>query len=226
MNSQENLIIIEGNILNIGKQMLETSSTLNLGQLLKIVLELKRHLWQKSKLEKTQIVNKKTTNKQVGFLVPEVGTTIVVIDSHMAFIQVQIGKNIIEDVLLDGSFGVNIITEQLRLRLGLPKPKPTPYNLRMADQTTTKPMGLIRDLKIYVHGIPHITTFTILHNRVVDYSYSMLLGIPWLRDAKRAYDWGSNIVTIQGNGTIRIIIVIKHLGGEITRPQVLLCYDY
>jgi hypothetical protein len=30
----------------------------------------------------------------------------------MAFIQVQIGKNIIEDVLLDGDSRVNIITEQ------------------------------------------------------------------------------------------------------------------
>jgi hypothetical protein len=44
--------------------------------------------------------------------------------------------------------------------LGLPKPKPAPYNLRMANQTTTKPMGLIRDLKI--HGIPYITTFIVL----------------------------------------------------------------
>jgi hypothetical protein len=49
----------------------------------------------------------------------------------MVVIQVQIGKNIIEDVLLDGSFGVNIITEQLSL--GLPKPKYVPYNLKMAD---------------------------------------------------------------------------------------------
>ncbi len=63
-------------------------------------------------------------------------------------------KNTIEDVLLDGAFRVNIIIEQLRLRLGLPKPKPTPYNPRMAYQTITKLVGLIRDLKIYIHGIP------------------------------------------------------------------------
>jgi len=31
----------------------------------------------------------------------------------MTVIQVQIGKNTIEDVLLDGGFGVNIIIEQL-----------------------------------------------------------------------------------------------------------------
>jgi hypothetical protein len=58
-------------------------------------------------------------------------------------------------------------------------------------------MGLIRDLKTYVHGIPYITTFTILQNNVVNSNYSMLLGRPWLRDAKVAYDWGSNIVTIK-----------------------------
>jgi hypothetical protein len=33
----------------------------------------------------------------------------------MAVIQVQVGKNFIEDVLLDGGFEVNIIMEKLRV---------------------------------------------------------------------------------------------------------------
>ncbi len=119
--------------------------------------------------------------------------------------------------MLDGGFKVKNITKQLRLRLGFPKPKPAPHNLKLVDQTTTKLVGLIRDLKIYVHDILYITTFTIFQNNVVDYSYSMLLGRPWLRDVKVAHDWGSNIVTIQGNGTVRTIIVTKHLGGEVKR---------
>jgi hypothetical protein len=49
-------------------------------------------------------------------------------------------------------------------------------------------MGLIRDLNIYVHGIPYITTFTIFQNSVVDSNYSMLLGKPWLKDAEVAHD--------------------------------------
>ncbi len=114
----------------------------------------------------------------------------------------------------------------MKLRLGLPKPKPAPYNLRMANQTTTKLVGLIRDLKIYVHGIPYIITIIVLPNSVVDFSYSMLLGRPWLRDVKVAHDWGNNIVTIQGNGTIKTIIITKHFGGEVRRPKVLLCYNY
>jgi hypothetical protein len=114
-------------------------------------------------------------------------------------------------VLLDGGFEINIIIEQLKLRLELLKPKPTSYNLKMADQTTTKPIGLIKDLKIYVHGIPYITMFTVLHTSVVDSSYSMLLGRPWLKDAKMAHDWGSSTVTIQGNGTIKTITITKRL---------------
>ncbi len=56
---------------------------------------------------------------------------------------------------MDGGSGMKIIIEQyLKTRLGLLlKPKPTPYNLHMVDQTTTKPIELIRHLKMYVHGI-------------------------------------------------------------------------
>jgi len=102
--------------------------------------------------------------------------------------------------------------------LGLPKLQLAPYNLKMADQTTTKPVGLIKDLKIYVHGIPYITTFTIFQNNVINYNYySMLLGKPWLKDAKMAHDWGNNIVTIQGNQIVKTIVITKHLGGEVRR---------
>ncbi len=71
----------------------------------------------------------------------------------MAVIQVQIGKNFIEDVLVHGGFGVNIIIEKLRVWLGLSKPNLAPYNLHMANQTIVKPLGLIKYFKILVHGI-------------------------------------------------------------------------
>jgi hypothetical protein len=45
----------------------------------------------------------------------------------MAIIQV------VEVVLLDGGYGINIIMKQWKLKLGLPKLKPAPYNLRMVN---------------------------------------------------------------------------------------------
>jgi hypothetical protein len=68
--------------------MLETSYTLNLGNLLKIVPRLKRYLWHKLKLDKTQNPSKTTTDKQISFSISEVGTFAITIDNHMAVIQV------------------------------------------------------------------------------------------------------------------------------------------
>jgi hypothetical protein len=48
------------------------------------------------------------------------------------------------------------------VRLGVSKPKPTLYNLHMADQTIVKPLGLIKDLKILIHGIPYATPLTMI----------------------------------------------------------------
>jgi hypothetical protein len=36
----------------------------------------------------------------------------------MGVIRVQVGKNFIEDVLLDGAYGVNIITKKLKVQFG------------------------------------------------------------------------------------------------------------
>jgi hypothetical protein len=42
---------------------------------------------------------------------------------------------------------------------------------------------------MYVHGIPYINTFIILQNNGLDYySYFMLVGWPWLKDAKMVHD--------------------------------------
>ena len=111
------------------------------------------------------------------------------IDKHiMPVISISIGKNIVDDVLLDGGSGVNIITEEERRKLGLPKPSPAPFNLKMANGTIAKPTGLLRDVKIHIHGIPNIVTLTIIDCQISKSDYSMLLGRPWLRNAKVIHD--------------------------------------
>jgi hypothetical protein len=58
----------------------------------------------------------------------------------------------------------------------------------MTNQSMTRPLKIIKNLKIHIHGIPYVTTFIGLQNSVVDSSYSMLLAGPWLRDAKVTHD--------------------------------------
>jgi hypothetical protein len=64
---------------------------------------------------------------------PEIDTTTIEVDNQMVVIQVWVGKNIIEDVILNGGTSVNIIIKNLKTKLGLPKLRPTPYHLKMAD---------------------------------------------------------------------------------------------
>ncbi len=85
------------------------------------------------KINKPQMNTKAINEKTTTSVVHDINTTIVAIDNHMVVIQVQIGRNTIDDVSLDGGSRVNIIIEQLNARLGLLKPKPTPYNLQMAN---------------------------------------------------------------------------------------------
>jgi hypothetical protein len=73
----------------------------------------------------------------------------------------------------------------------------------MPNQYMTRPLGIIKNLKIQIHGISYVATFIVLQNSVVNSSYSMLLERPWLRNAKVKHDWGNNVITNQGNGIVR-----------------------
>jgi hypothetical protein len=58
----------------------------------------------------TKHVNDKTTSS----VIPNTSTITIVINNHMAIIQVQARKNTIDDVLLDGRLRINIIIDQLK----------------------------------------------------------------------------------------------------------------
>ncbi len=60
----------------------------------------------------------------------------------------------------------------------------------MANRTISKPLGFIRDLKIFVHGISYTITFIVINNNILDFNYLRSLGCPWLRDAKVSHNWG------------------------------------
>jgi hypothetical protein len=118
----------------------------------------------------------------------EINIATIEVNNQMAIIQVQVGKNIIEDVLIDGGVNVNIIIENSKTIVGLPKPRLDPYHFRMVDQNMTRRLRIIKFLRIHIHGIPFVATFTVLKNNVVNFSYFMLLGRPWLIDAKVTHD--------------------------------------
>ncbi len=203
--------------MDINTQVLETKYVINLGQFLRIVPDIKWYIFKLIKF--VQPV-------QLKPIKPEQVCVVVATDHQMVVIQVRVGKHFIDDVLIDGGSRVNIITKHLKVQLVLSKPNPTPYNLCMANQTIANAFGLIRDLKIFIYGIPYTVTSVIININVLDSSYSMLLRCPWLRDSKVSHDWGTNITIIQGTCIIRTIFVIKKHGVQTKRLKVLMCYDF
>ncbi len=105
-------------------------------------------------------------------------TTIIKVNNQMAITQIQVGKNIVEDVLIDGGASANFITKNLKTRLGLSKPRLAPYHFKMADHSMTRPLGIIQISKIHIHGNPYIATFTIWKNSLVNFNYYMLIRRP------------------------------------------------
>jgi hypothetical protein len=144
---------------------METTYTLKLDQLLKITPNLKKYMWQKLKPKKSNIIIQVIPKSSVAIVVEthiEINTTVLEVDNQMVIIQVQVWKTIVEDVVIDGGASVNIIIINLKTKLGLPKPRPTPYHLKMVNQNMTRPLGIIKKLKIHIHGIPYIATFIVL----------------------------------------------------------------
>jgi len=140
------------------KQLLNSKHTLTLGQLMHLALDLKQY-----------VVSKMSPSCQLTHpQAPPSNVRSVVINPHMAIILVHVGKNLVEDVLLDGGLNVNIITKVLKKKLGLPFFKPTPDTLRMANQTLTKLIVLIQDLKLHIHGISYVVTFIAMKNNILD----------------------------------------------------------
>jgi hypothetical protein len=121
----QNLFVIPNNKLyiwnkysnifqGISKQFLKTTHTLRLGQLLKITPDLKIYMWQKVNPKKPIIAIKMILEHSVTTRIKihsEVNIIVIKVDNQMVVIKVQIGKNTIENVLLDGGKNVNIITK-------------------------------------------------------------------------------------------------------------------
>ncbi len=94
--------------------MLETTYTLSLGQLLKIAPNLKKYMWQKLKQKKPNIITKVILEPIVAIVVDthsKVDIVATKVDDQMSVIQMEVGKNIVEDVLINGGASVNNIIE-------------------------------------------------------------------------------------------------------------------
>jgi hypothetical protein len=72
----------------------------------------------------------------------------------------------------------------------------TKLMLQMADQSRVKPMGILPQVKTSISGIVYFIDYIVFQPSIPNTSYPILLGRPWLYQAKVKDDWGKGILTI------------------------------
>ena len=102
--------------------------------------------------------------------------------------------------------------------MGRPHLGVTNIVVKMANGTIAKPMGMLKDLKIKVLGHRVRHTFIVMDFSRHPMSYEMILGRPFMREARMVHDWSKNHVYLQfQDSVIRVDLVtekVHPLGGR------------
>ncbi|KAL3697837.1 hypothetical protein R1sor_011913 [Riccia sorocarpa] len=130
-------------------------------------------------------------------------------DDHGAQeIDVVIDGSVIKDVPVDSGSGINIMTEDTAHALGFTKFEPCNTYLRMANQTKSTPIGMIRNVSTIIGGVLFFLNYVILQPEC-KMGFEVLIGRPWLYMAKVKTNWQKrtfSFKSIAGTAVKRVTI--------------------
>jgi len=126
-------------------------------------------------------------------------------------IEVQVAGCLVRKVLVDGGSGVNIMIADTARALGFTKFAPTPRILRMADQSKVIPLGILENISVIIGDKPFRVNFIIIEPSTPS-TYPMLLGRPWLYQARVKTSWGEKTFTFGNPKTSITWETIVHQG--------------
>ena len=69
--------------------------------------------------------------------------------------------------------------------------------VKLADETTTRPMGVVKDLKVKTFGTTYHVWFVVMDFKNPIESYDIILERPFLRIAGIVHDWMSNTIYLR-----------------------------
>ena len=170
---------------DIMKDLDELKPTISMKQLLALAPECRATL-------NSNLVRKRHRVKNVH----EVAVNL---DPGTPLVDVTIWGMLIPKAQADGGSSVNLMTKDTMDILGLTGLQPTKIFLKMADQHSVRPLGILKNVMTEVGEHRHSVHYIVFHIPNALSTYSILLGRPWLFDAKVRDDWGKGTLTI-GHG--------------------------
>ena len=150
----------------------------------------------------TTVTQPKPTPATTFFSNPEEGPAMV--DTSSPTIKVIVKGKEIAGAIVDGVSGVNFISKRTCDTLGIRDFELCPFWLRMADTSSVRPTGIIRDLDVTIGGHAFRILAVVLQLNVQG-AYPLLLGRPWLRTTHIKQNWQKNVITFRrGKTNVRV----------------------
>ena len=133
-------------------------------------------------------------------------------------IEVMVVDKVLPNVLVDGGSGLNIMLEHTLNQLGLHLTGTSPFIINMANQTSSKPIGMVKDCRIQSGGEENVVNFHVIKMHSTKDTFPLLLGRPWLKMASVVVDWGGAKPSITyGSEGNRVKVSIGSLGGWVRK---------
>ena len=88
--------------------------------------------------------------------------------------------------------------------------------VKLADGTTTRPVGVVKDLKVKTFGIAYHVWFVVMDFKNPIDSYDIILGRLFLRTTRVVHDWSSNMFYLRKETKVDLTTWKSHpLGGSL-----------
>ena len=127
------------------------------------------------------------------------------IDPGAPIVDFFIDGTLIEGAQIESGSSVNLMIVDTIDEISLKTIATTLIILRMANQSWIKPLDIFRHVLTIIWGLEFKIDFIVFKVTKSISSYTILLGRPWLFDAKVKDDWGRGIITI-GKRVNKIIL--------------------
>ena len=98
-------------------------------------------------------------------------------------------------MVLDRGSRVNVVTQDTAQTLGLSW-EPIALNVRMAGNTTLLPKRDNLEFKTVDRWVGFSVRVVVLTIKSIEGSYQILMGRPWLKEAKAEHDWYGDRISV------------------------------
>lgn len=81
--------------------------------------------------------------------------------------------------------------------MNFPTMELAPFSINLVDQSRLSPLGLVKNVPILIVGVRFLVYFLMVNFPSHGSSFSILLGIPWLRVVAVMHDWNNETLMLQ-----------------------------